>query len=373
MACKDKPITAEEDDLPDLPHLTASDDEYQAESYSSCSPTDWNDIESFMQAHADQDADIHYSSDQESAESQGEESTCTICLKPPWRNSYKASNYHCRDYCTHHGENHTTDEHKDAPRCERATTMPCMASILMPPEVEEIASKTKRPWSKKKLKRWNDGEIHSMPAALAVQEHREKEESAGDQLNPLIAWYSLVAKPIPRKLWASMPRAQASIDAEWQKLRDCDDGKGTWDESEVREYWDVKHEAKMKLDKTGVHTHFGSLFDLCVEKGSELEEAKRRYKGRVVFGGRRIHDEFGLAAEFPEQGSGASMISASKPCGAVSMLPGCDGEQSDATSAYTHSKLGTGMEGPYIVTWVELPTSQWKHEWVAAGMTRPVC
>ena len=106
-----------------------------------------------------------------------------------------------------------------------------------------------------------------------------------------------------------------------------------------------------------MHTLFGTLFDLCVEKSSELEEAKRRYKGRVVFGGHRIHDEFGLAAEFPEQGSGASMISASKLCDAVAMLPGCDGEQSDATYAYSRYKLGTGMEGPYIVTSVGIRRS----------------
>ena len=92
------------------------------------------------------------------------------------------------------------------------------------------------------------------------------------------------------------------------------------------------------------------LQPLTVDKGSELEVSKRRYTGRVVFGGHSIHDEFGLAAEFPEQGSGASMISASKLCDAVAMLPGCDGEQSDATSAYTQSKLGTGMKGAYIVT-----------------------
>ena len=120
-----------------------------------------------------------------------------------------------------------------------------------------------------------------------------------------------------------MPRAQAAIDAEWQKLRDCDEGRGTWDESEVRGYWDVKHEAKLKLDKTGVHTHFRMLFDFGVEKASELEESKRRYKGRVVFGGHRIHDEFGLAAGLPEQGWGASMISASELFDATAMLPGC--------------------------------------------------
>ena len=123
------------------------------------------------------------------------------------------------------------------------------------------------------------------------------------------------------------------------------------------------------MEKTGIHTHFGSLFDLCVEKGGELEESKRRHKPRVVFGGHRIHDEFGLAAEFPEQGSSASMTSASKLCDAVPMLPGCDGEQSDATSAYIQSKLGTGMKGAYIVTWVEIHRSQWRPEWVKAGMS----
>jgi len=96
-----------------------------------------------------------------------------------------------------------------------------------------------------------------------------------------------------------MPKAQAAVDAEWDKLRKADGGRGTWDESTVTNYWDAQRQAKAKLEETGVHTHFGTLFDLCVEKGSELEESKRRYKGRVVFGGHRIHDEFGLAAGFP--------------------------------------------------------------------------
>ena len=56
------------------------------------------------------------------------------------------------------------------------------------------------------------------------------------------------------------------------------------------------------------------------------------------------------------------MISASKLCDAVALLPGCSGEQSDATSAYALSKLATGMESAHIVTWVELPRDQWKKE-----------
>ena len=74
------------------------------------------------------------------------------------------------------------------------------------------------------------------------------------------------------------------------------------------------------LTKHGIHTHFGALFDLCVVKHSELEESKHTYNGRVVFGGHGIQDEHGLAAEFPEQGSGASFLSTSKLCDAVALL-----------------------------------------------------
>ena len=154
----------------------------------------------------------------------------------------------------------------------------------------------------------------------------------------------------------------AAVNNEWEKLRKADNGRCTWDEGIAKSYGGIQKEAKGKLDKTGVHTHAGSLSDLCVVKHSELEEAKHKYKGRAVFGGHRIHDEHGLAAEFPEQGSGASFLTASKLCDAVALLPGCKGQKFDAPSAYTHSKLGMGMGGACIVTWVELPRSQWpKH------------
>ena len=70
-----------------------------------------------------------------------------------------------------------------------------------------------------------------------------------------------------------MPKAQASVDAEWKKLREADGGRGTWDESTVCNYWDAQRQAKEKLERTGVHTHIDTLFELCVEKGSELEES----------------------------------------------------------------------------------------------------
>lgn len=157
------------------------------------------------------------------------------------------------------------------------------------------------------------------------------------------------------------------------KLRAEDGGNGTWDETAVESLWSVKAKAKEKLNTTNIHTHFGNLFDLCVEKHSELEEAKRKYKGRVVFGGHRVFDDFGIAAEFLDQGSGASFLTASKLCDAVAMMPGCRGEQSDAPSASTQSKLGTGMNGAYETTWVELPEERQPPEWEKADTVRPCC
>ena len=141
--------------------------------------------------------------------------------------------------------------------------------------------------------------------------------------------HGLVAKDIPRKMRGSVDGAQSAVNKEWRRLRDQD----VWDEENPRGLCDVIEEAK-RLNK---QIHIGRLFDICVEKSSELERDKRKYKGRVVFGGNDVRDEFGLAAAFPEMGSGASFATASKLLDAVSLLPGNCGEQSDAPSAYTQS------------------------------------
>ena len=73
-----------------------------------------------------------------------------------------------------------------------------------------------------------------------------------------------------------------------------------------------------------------------------------------------MRDEYGLAAMFPEQGSGASFATASKLLETVSLLPGCFGEQSDAPSAYTQAVLFKGMdETKCPVNWIQLPQNQW--------------
>ena len=85
-----------------------------------------------------------------------------------------------------------------------------------------------------------------------------------------------------------------------------------------------------------------------------------------------IRDEFGLEAQFPDQGSGASFVPASKLLDTVALMPGCAGEQSDAPSAYTQSKLGTGHRGKFPDTWVRLPRERWPQAWIDAGYKDPV-
>ena len=72
--------------------------------------------------------------------------------------------------------------------------------------------------------------------------------------------------------------------------------------------------------------------------------------------GNNVRDEFGLAAMFPEQGSGASFATASKLLDTVSLRPVCFGEQSGAPSAYTQVVLFEGMDKEKCtVTWIQFP------------------
>ena len=109
--------------------------------------------------------------------------------------------------------------------------------------------------------------------------------------------------------------------------------------------------------------HLGRLFDICVLKVSELEEGhvNRKWKGRVVFGGNNVQDEYGMAAAFPEAGSGASYASASELLDTVSMFPGNVGEQSDAPAAYTQAEMyEEDIEHHNTPTYVQLP--EWQLE-----------
>ena len=165
----------------------------------------------------------------------------------------------------------------------------------------------------------------------------------------------MVATPLKPSKYEKIPAAKAAVQAEWDKLKKL----GCWDESSVQELGAVK----AKAVASGKKIHIGRIFELCVEKRSELPPEQRKYKGRVVFQGNNVQDESGLAAVFSDQGSSASFISMSKMIDIISMLPGCCGGQADAPSAYTQVLLYEGDEKNAVETWVILPESQRPAGW----------
>jgi len=122
----------------------------------------------------------------------------------------------------------------------------------------------------------------------------------------------------------------------------------------------------MREAKENKHTvHFGSLMALCHQEHSELAEALRRYRGRVVSRGDNVRDEEGFYAVFSEQGTSASHLASATFLDAIARMPGNDGEDSGAIGAYTQCEL----EGP--PTWITLPSDQRPASW--AQFKNPVC
>jgi hypothetical protein len=174
-----------------------------------------------------------------------------------------------------------------------------------------------------------------------------------------IPYSAFVARPVSKKEIQSSAEAQKALQKEWDKLRTA----GCWDESQVREWRDVAEEAKNANKKV----HVGRIFEICVEKGSELPlgDPNRTFKGRVVFQGNNVRDENWQAALFNEMSSAPASMEAGKSCDAYGLMPGNVIGQSDAEQAYIQARLGGD-----VATWVRLERSQWPKAW--AAMRDPV-
>ena len=192
-----------------------------------------------------------------------------------------------------------------------------------------------------------------IPEPEAEPEHREKVSKyapvSEEEVYELMA---MVARPVGHKELKSSPKAQASLDVEWDKLMK----KKAWDMGSVREWKSVSHEAKKK----GKKVHVGKVFEICVEKGSELPagDPLRKFKGRTVFQGNNVRDENADAALFSELGSSPATMEAGKVLDAYGHAPGNGCQQADGKQAYTQTTL-KGTE-----TWVRLPRDRWPKEWV---------
>ena len=202
--------------------------------------------------------------------------------------------------------------------------------------------------------------IPAMPTLNRQQRrHREKLLSmTGWQLEKAVN--GLVARPVNRKEILSNPKAKESLDVEWKKL----ENKKAWIYESVREWFDVAKEAK----KLGKKVHIGKVFEICVEKGSELpaDDPLRKFKGRTVFQGNNVRDENADVALFSELGSSPATMEAGKVVDAYGSQPGFTAEQADGKQAYTQAL----MKG--VDTWVELPRDRWPKEWIGK-YNRPAC
>ena len=173
------------------------------------------------------------------------------------------------------------------------------------------------------------------------------------------AIYACVARPVTKRERQENADARASLAKEWGRLRKIT----TWDESIVREWEQVALEAR----RSGKIVHVGRIFDICVEKGSELPKGDpaRKFKGRVVFQGNNVRDQNWEVAMFQDLSSCPATMEAGKACDFYGSLAGHVIQQSDAEQAYTQSRLGGDP------TWVRLPKEQWPESW--KGMRDPVC
>ena len=170
---------------------------------------------------------------------------------------------------------------------------------------------------------------------------------------------TLVARPVNKKEIRANPKAQESLDIEWNKLVK----KTAWLYDTVQEWSKVSDGAKKK----GKKVHVGKVFEICVEKGSELPEGHklRKFKGRTVFQGNNVRDENADVALFSELGSSPATMEAGKAVDAYGAQPGFVNQQNDGVQAYTQA-LMKGVE-----TWVELPVDRWPKEWIGK-YRRPV-
>ena len=116
----------------------------------------------------------------------------------------------------------------------------------------------------------SDG-LPPMPTKEEAQQHRDE---LGVRFLPFNA---CVAKPVAKKEISEQPKAREVLKKKWDRLRE----KSVWDLNlaGVREWSKVAEEARM----SGKEVHLGMLYEICVEKGSELAPEFRKYKGRVVF------------------------------------------------------------------------------------------
>ena len=189
-------------------------------------------------------------------------------------------------------------------------------------------------------------EIPSMPViSNYVNRHRPRIPAHMNVFN------AMVVRTVKRKEMLSTPAAMKAMDDEWNKLSK----QIVWDLNTVRKQDEVAEQAR----SNNIKIHFGDIFGICGAKGSELQEGDpaKKWKGRFVFRGSDVKDEYSDTAIFNELSSSPATLGASRAVDAYGLIDGHTSSQCDAEQAYVQSRLG-GTE-----TWVRIPKDRWPAEW----------
>ena len=164
--------------------------------------------------------------------------------------------------------------------------------------------------------------------------HRRKLDELG-----WITTNAMIARPVKAAELRWNRDAQGRMQEEIDKLNMRD----VWSFEGVRQWADVAKEAKAK----GVKAHMGNAFGICVEKGSEMPQGHkdRKFKGRYVYQGNQVVDEYQEAALFNELGSSPATLEGAKAVDAFGCLAGHKIEQADASAAYAQALMGANTLG----------------------------
>ena len=126
-----------------------------------------------------------------------------------------------------------------------------------------------------------------------------------------------MTRSVKRVEFERYPEAKKAMDDEADELV----ARKVWDCSKVEEWSAVR--ARMQRDSTK-QVHTGNALGICVERGSELPLGTegRKFKGRFVFQGNRVFDEYSEAAIFHELGRSPASMEVAKAVDAHGALPG---------------------------------------------------
>jgi len=211
-------------------------------------------------------------------------------------------------------------------------------------------------WEKRKFAT-DDEKVPAMPLRSPEEAHNFAMSHRVKNTGGWLETFAMVARSINRTELKTNTPAREAMNKEHTKLSE----KEVWLKDKPREWSDVAAEAT----STDSKVHVGTVFGICVEKGSELEinDPERKFKGPYVFQGNRVKDEYSETALFNELGSSPASMEASKAVDGYGLLPGHDIQQADAQHTYTQAMLGDKIPGSKsqtpcqvtVNTWVRLP------------------